>query len=132
MKQKKDIKLMTPPKKYMMEAYLKKAVREFLKSKNAKFFMPVPVGFSEGAVDFLVCYKGKFIAIETKVKTNKPTALQMDWLVSTVKAGGSAVVAYDLSEVENVIRSVDEGKQYACARIIEEMQKRKKQGTLCM
>lgn len=95
---------------YTKEKDLKKDVKELLTRLNIKYFMPVPTGYSEGAVDFLVCYNGHFLAIETKIHPRKPTKLQIDFLISVHKSGGSAVLAYDMDEVELALIAIDEGR----------------------
>lgn len=88
-------------------------MKELLKKVGAKYFMPVPTGYSENAVDFLVCFKGHFVAIETKIHPRKPTALQIDFLVQVHKAGGSSVVAYDMEEVYLALACIDDGSTWA-------------------
>jgi len=39
-------------------------------------FWPVPAGFGASSLDCLVCYRGTFIAIETKAPGKKPTPRQ--------------------------------------------------------
>ena len=59
------------------EADVKRRVKEILKELGAWYFMPVPSGYGVmGIPDFIVCHKGKFIAIETKFGKNKPTKWQ--------------------------------------------------------
>jgi penicillin-binding protein-related factor A (putative recombinase) len=70
--------------------------------------MPVPTGYSEGAVDFLVCYKGYYIAIETKVHPNKATALQIDFMEQIIAAGGISILAYSVRIIEAVLNVVGE------------------------
>lgn len=105
---------MNPTKKkvYEKEKDLKKDTKALLKSVGAKYFMPVPTGFSEGAVDFLVCYKGTFLAIETKVHPRRATALQLHFLNEIREAGGRAVLAYDLEEVHRALQAIDLGQTY--------------------
>jgi hypothetical protein len=56
-----------------------------------------------GTSDITGCSKdGRFIAIECKIRPNKPTELQEAYLAEIRKRGGIAVVAYDLSDVENI------------------------------
>lgn len=56
---------------------------------------------SAGTADITGCSKdGRFIAIEAKIKPNKPTALQEAYLEEVRKRGGIAIVAYDLTDVE--------------------------------
>ena len=46
---------------------------------------------------------GRFLAIECKVKGNKPTPSQNDFLNGVRERGGLAVVAYSLDDVINAI-----------------------------
>jgi hypothetical protein len=58
------------------------------------FFMPVQTGFGGRAVDFLVNYKGRFIAIEAKrAEGGKTTSLQSKFIERTNKTGGIGIVA---------------------------------------
>jgi hypothetical protein len=100
---------MIEPKKYRLEKNLKADVKKLLKEAGAKYFMPVPTGFSEGAVDFLVCYLGAFLAIETKIAPRKPTPLQEQFLNEITEAGGYAVVAYGLEDVKTALYSIEQG-----------------------
>jgi Holliday junction resolvase len=45
-----------------------------------------------GVPDFICCCDGKFLAIETKYKNGKPTALQRQQIQSITVAGGNALV----------------------------------------
>lgn len=57
-----------------------------------------------GTADITGCSKdGKFIAVECKIKPNKPTALQEAYLEEVRRRGGIALVAYDLADVENML-----------------------------
>jgi hypothetical protein len=82
------------------EGKLKKEVDEYLTSIGAFFWKPVVTAYSVRGVDYVGCYKGRFFAIETKVKPRKPTGTQIAFLVNIYKAGGIAIVAYDLAEVQ--------------------------------
>jgi hypothetical protein len=75
------------------EAKVKKKVRELLEKHGAYYAMPVTGGYgASGVPDFLVCHHGRFIGIETKAGTNKPTALQLGNMARIELAGGTAVV----------------------------------------
>ena len=55
--------------------------------------MPMGSGFgNSGVPDFLICSKGKFIAVEAKAGKNKPTALQEHNMEQIRAAGGIALV----------------------------------------
>ena len=58
------------------EAKLKEKIKAFLKAEGAYYFMPVQMGYGAPSVDFLACYRGKFIGIETKAPGKKPTPRQ--------------------------------------------------------
>ena len=80
----------TPEKK------VKKKVRALLDELGAYYVMPVTGGYgSQGAPDFLVCLKGKFVGIETKAGKGKTTALQDLNLQKIRDAGGVALVIYE-------------------------------------
>jgi len=58
----------------------------------------------KGISDVLgIAKDGKFIAIECKVKPNKPTIFQLDFLEEIRKRGGYAVLAYSLDDVSAVL-----------------------------
>lgn len=49
------------------EGKVKDGVKQFLKERGAWFFMPVSNGMGQvGIPDIICCYKGVFVAIETK------------------------------------------------------------------
>jgi hypothetical protein len=55
--------------------------------------MPIGTGYgNSGVPDFLICHKGRFIAVEAKAGSNKPTALQELHLARIRAAGGIALV----------------------------------------
>lgn len=81
----------------MIEADVKKAVKEFCKAKGAWWFMAVPGGYSRRTVDFHICYRGRFIAVETKKPgTRQTTPLQQKDLYDVRQAGGCAIMENSL------------------------------------
>lgn len=77
----------TPEKK------VKRSVRQVLDKLGAYYVMPVTGGYGvSGAPDFLVCFKGRFIGIETKAGKNTTTLLQDMNLKKLSDAGGIALV----------------------------------------
>lgn len=113
-------------KKYKLEKDLKRVVKSLLDARKVKWFMPVPVGFGENAVDFLCTYMGHSIALETKAEKNKPTVQQWDWLIDTSEYGGSCAVVYCLQDVIMLLDAVDNGHQYICPLVQKEIAKRRK------
>ena len=54
------------------EGKVKDACKKFLKERGAWFFMPVSNGMGQvGIPDIIICYKGVFVAIETKAPGKK-------------------------------------------------------------
>ena len=75
------------------EGKVKKGVKKVLDLLGAYYSMPVTGGYgTQGAPDFLVCYKGKFIGVETKARKGKLTALQELAHKKIVSAGGLVLV----------------------------------------
>lgn len=75
------------------EAKVKVRVKKLLAEFNAYFTMPAGTGFGRSGVpDFLICYKGQFIAVECKAGDNKPTALQLRELKAIEDTGGMTLV----------------------------------------
>lgn len=74
--------------------------------------MPVPGGYGKSTVDFLVCYRGVFIAIEAKAPggRGKLTGRQMKTLRDIADAGGVTIVV-DTIECYGLIRMLDRLRQ---------------------
>jgi len=62
-----------------------------------------------GVSDLLVCYKGKFIAIEVKRKGGKLTLHQEGFLEDVKGGGGIAFVAYSLDDAISTMGQLFEG-----------------------
>lgn len=87
------------------EAKVKRAVTSYLKNMGAYYFYPVTGGYgASGVPDIIVCYEGKFIAIECKAGSNKPTALQNKNIENIRNCGGLALVINE----DNMHTVVDE------------------------
>lgn len=77
----------TPEKK------VKLACTSVLTKYGAYYFFPVTGGFGKSGVpDIIVCYRGRFLAVECKAGKNKPTALQEREMERIREAGGSTLV----------------------------------------
>lgn len=76
------------------EALVKDRVKKLLKAMSIYYFMPATYGFGRSGVpDFVCCMDGRFMGIECKAGTNKPTALQQLELTRIAAAGGFTFVA---------------------------------------
>ena len=86
------------------EGKIKKMVRDVLGEFNKyttvddysvgtlKQYWPVPAGFGASDLDCIVCYYGRYIAIETKASGEKPTPRQKLTIAQTLAAGGFTLV----------------------------------------
>jgi hypothetical protein len=87
------------------EGKVKDAVRKFLKAKGVWYYQPVQNGMGQvGIPDFICCYKGTFIAIETKAPGNLGgvTANQARVITAIKEHGGLAVVVDDVAALQPV------------------------------
>ena len=87
------------------EGKVKTAVKKRLKELGVWFCMPMGTGFgNSGVPDFLCCWEGQFLAIETKApgKRSNTTTLQNIQIAGINKAGGIAVVIDDVSQLEPI------------------------------
>lgn len=87
---------LTPQPKYMAatpESKVKKAIRKILDEHGAYYAMPIGTGYGRSGVpDFLVCVRGRFLAVEAKANGGKTTALQEFNLEKIRNSGGVAMV----------------------------------------
>lgn len=79
------------------EGKVKKKVNAALKALGADCwrFMPVQTGYGSPALDYLICFKGRFIAIETKAPGKKLTPLQESTKAAIEAAGGIVLIVWD-------------------------------------
>ena len=95
----------TPEKK------VKEKIKQILKARGAVYCMPATGGFGKSGVsDFIVCYKGYFIAIEAKAGKGTTTALQDKWLNEVSEAGGISLIINEgnIDEVGFLLDSIDD------------------------
>lgn len=76
------------------EGHVKKKVNEFLDmfGNDMYRFMAVQTGYGSPTLDYLVCIRGHFIAIETKRVGKKPTPRQETTIERINSAGGHTFV----------------------------------------
>jgi hypothetical protein len=75
------------------EGKVKASVNRLLsRYKSLYRFMPVPGGFGASSLDYLICAKGQFVAIETKAPGKKPTDRQKLVIGQIRRAGGTVFV----------------------------------------
>lgn len=92
------------------EGVVKDACKKFLKERGAWFFMPVSNGMGQvGIPDIIICYKGVFVAIETKAPGKKKniTANQDRVIGAIRKADGFAWVVDNPDDLKPLFDSID-------------------------
>lgn len=79
------------------EGRVKAKVTKALKSlgEDCWRFMPVQSGYGVPALDYLLCIRGRFVAIETKAPGKKLTAQQESTKALMEAAGGIVLVVWD-------------------------------------
>lgn len=92
------------------EGVVKDACKKFLKERGAWFFMPVSNGMGQvGIPDIIICYKGVFVAIETKAPGKKlQTTANQHWVIEAIrKADGFAWVVDNPDDLKPLFDSID-------------------------
>lgn len=88
------------------EGRVKEAVKKFLKERGIWYFMPVAGPFSaHGVPDFVCCYMGNFLAIETKAvgKLKTLTANQERVIGEIREHGGTVHVIDDVDTLKRLL-----------------------------
>jgi len=103
------------------EKDLQKAIKDYIRLKGGvaiKFYAGglkfndrwIPQN-KEGVADILGVYKGKALALEVKVKGNKPTVVQENFIANWRDAGGIGKIVYSLDEVVSLLNEIDKETQ---------------------
>lgn len=93
------------------EAKVKKKVVDVIKKHKAYYFYPVTGGFGRSGIpDIIVCHRGRFVGIECKAGSNKPTPLQLAELDKILKADGHALVINEttIDVVDELLTFIEE------------------------
>ena len=90
-------------------------IKKYLESKGAwfvKFFANAYT--SSGIPDLLICLNGRFVGIEVKQETGKPSLLQKVHLKRIGEAGGIGVLAYPsgYEDLKNLIDNLCKNRDY--------------------
>ena len=59
-----------------------------------------------GVSDILACIKGRFVAIEVKRPGNKPSAVQLQFIIAVNSIGGLAFWADNLQDVKDKLKEL--------------------------
>lgn len=87
-------------------------------------FMPVQSGFGSVALDYLLCIRGRFVAIETKAPGKKLTPLQEGTKAAMEAAGGIVLVVWDEGSLAIAMKIIlamefDNGRQRVLGALAE-------------
>lgn len=89
------------------EGRVKAAVKKILTEAGAWYCTPLGAGYGRAGVpDFIVCHRGKFVAIECKAGRGKTTALQDREIAAVRAADGLALVVSEeeLGVLRNMLK----------------------------
>ena len=97
------------------EGDVKKEVKKILTALNAWYFMPVQTGYGvQGIPDFVVCFRGRFIGIETKFGGNLLSQWQEKQRLGICRAKGLffTIDERTVSDLPAILHGIDvlEGK----------------------
>lgn len=93
------------------EGRVKARVKGILKAAGAYWFMPVQRGFGSPSLDFLVCYRGRFIGIETK-RPGEPNPTSRQRLTMNEMAAAGAITLLvngddDYAQLKTTLEKID-------------------------
>lgn len=97
------------------EGRVKDAVRKFLTARGVWYFQPMQNGMGVvGIPDFICCWQGRFLGIETKAPGKlKHTTANQDRILEAIRQhGGWAVVIDDVETLRQLFTRL-EGDQHA-------------------
>lgn len=82
------------------EGKIKQLTKKLLGCYSGLYYnAPVPAGFGKSMLDFVICHRGRFAMVETKVPGKRLTPLQELCRDEVVAAGG---VVFVISDVEGL------------------------------
>jgi hypothetical protein len=85
------------------EGRVKKMIREVLDStKELHYDMPVQGGYGPALLDFYVCHRGRYCAIEAKAPGNHPTNRQYTIIQKIRDSGGKVFIIDGPEEIKHL------------------------------
>lgn len=105
------------------EGLTKKDIREILDSYGDALWydMPVKFGYGKRVVDFLICFRGMFLAIEAKRKGGKARKFQERIMNQVRLAGGGALCIDDEQQLRAVLNFVAQHEVTRCGTTLTSM-----------
>ncbi len=95
------------------EGRTKKLVKDLLSKYTPRYeYWPVPAGFGPSSLDCIVCYRGLFLAVETKAPGKKPTPRQELCIRDMQAAQGATFVVDGPESLAELEKYLDRCKQH--------------------
>ena len=91
------------------ESKVKAKCTDLLKAVGVYYFFPVANGMGRAGIpDIICCARGRFLAIECKAGTNKPTPLQQAEMGKIKQAQGFVLVVNEdnIDDVTTLLRDI--------------------------
>jgi hypothetical protein len=92
------------------EGKVKGRVKEVLERHGTYFHMPVQNGMGKPTLDFVICHRGRFGAIETKAGSGRPTRRQELTMAEMRKAGAAVFLINDVQGMDELEEWLNESK----------------------
>lgn len=98
------------------EGLTKKEIRAVLDSYGDELWydMPVKMGMGKRVVDFLICFRGFFLAIEAKRKGKEARKFQVRIMDRVRRAGGGALCIDNAAQLHAVLNFVAQHEVSRC------------------
>lgn len=90
------------------EKSISEAIAKLCRKRGAYTFkVHGSVAMRRGLPDRVVCYRGRYVAVEEKQPNGRPTPLQEYELAQVIQADGIAIVATSPADVAAVLDEID-------------------------
>jgi len=88
---------------FQKEKDLTEVVRDWLNSQQDIKADKICDRYKKGIPDFIVCVRGKYVAIELKAETGVSSAHQRLFIREVIRAGGIGGTCYTLNDVKDLV-----------------------------
>lgn len=95
-----------------LESNLQTKIIAYLKSQGAVVDNIHGSEYQASVSDLLICYRGRYIALEAKGPDGSIRPGQRRRLRKVQKAGGIGEMVYGLEKVKEILRSINEGQEW--------------------
>lgn len=87
---------------------MKDEIKNLLESYGSElyYFMPVQTGYGKRGLDFFVCFKGMFIAVEAKRSRGYAKKFQEDLIEQVRDAHGHAILCDDVAQLTELLQYI--------------------------